>query len=576
MRKNRPKIKHEIALTEAQIEEFIKCYLDPIYYIENYTWIEVKEQSKIVPTKLFGYQKEILTWLVNGESGVVLKSRRVGASTVIILYISWLINFRRGVNALLLSRNEDSAKKLLRRVKFSYFNVKKHTSDDFALAEDASWLLNPTPVSSAQMFASGWYDDNGELISMSEVSSLTTTSESGRGDSATIVFMDELAFLPDQDSTMRSARLTALRGGQWLACSTPNGTGDSFHSLCMRAQRKENKNYNFRRVHWTEAEITEEMIEGATEGLSEASILQEMEMEFIASGDPVFNPTHLAACYKPIEEYPEVENELDNFRTLVNTSKGDHYYFSGVDSAVGKLSTKAAKRDYHSFTALTRSGIQAHAYHSNKDSLTEWAGNIEQLPSGNIRRYGIVSKLHKKYPGLMHIELNGPGQAVHMNHLLPEDGYSNMVGKQTTIKTKDQYIRQLIIAIESHAIIITDPFTYQCMSVYQRGTTPGTYSAPVGDYYDDPVISLALAWDALLSTGAIDFSWGAGTDKLYRKIEDTDVEYRSTQHFDSGPAVRTIEPTERLSKLMDNNEFLYDNEFDIDFRDIKEPEFIGK
>lgn len=979
-----------INLSQEHFTELVRCYNDPFYFIENYTWIEIKEESKVVPTVLFDYQRTILDWLINRENILVLKSRRVGGSTAVALYLAWLLNFKKGVNALLLSRNEDAAKKLLAKVKFSMMNIKKHTSNDFALAEDATWMLNPMPVNAQQFLKVGWQNDEGDYVSYGEAYSLTTTKESARGDSATFIFMDELAFLPDQEESMRAARLTVTRGGHWMAVScqtpdayvftengiqqlgdfivrdsevgtfsqinpvqilgnnglqtceitynngicdtlkittelnyqiecslehpilinregkiawckskdliigdwtpinrtngcfgtqkiehpyllglilgdgyvyephkkititsideeihqylkteygfvtqkdkihtcktlssivdyfesigykfvtarykeipskvllsdkdsqrlllrglfdtdgcstsdgrisfvstsekmidqirmmllnfgitsakyhkvskptkkvsvyseqwtleigidawiffenigfnltrkqnnynklkskslkdiipfgatlankimsdrswctdislrsrrkqlrhsnrtknlfkdhkpisyqsakdvlryfkekqytkeyqelqslveknyrwvritsienssnetwdfsipqdrsyisnglishqTPNGVGDVFHSMCMRAERNENKHYKFLRVHWSEAGMDEEMIERATEGLSDASRNQEMEMEFLSSGDPVFNAMHLAACYRPIEDYPEIELELKEYEKKHRNNPDEFYYYSGVDSAIGKLTTKNSKRDYHSFTALTKSGIQAHSYHSKTDSLTDWAGNIEQLPNNiQVRREGIVSKLHAKYPGLLSIEINGPGQTVWMNHKLPNDSYSNIVIKHTNLKTKDQLIRQLILAIESHSIIITDKFTYQCLIVYQRGSTPGTYSAPLGDYYDDPVISLALAWDILLQNGAMDFSWGSGTDNLVRdRLADEDVLANDLLNLGYGPSILLKQDSgERLSNYGPDNILIPDS--DLDISRLNEPEFM--
>ncbi len=563
-----------VNLTDYQIQELARCYNDPVYFINNYCWIEVKEQSKIVPAKLYPYQEKILDWMVNKKNGLVLKSRRVGGSTVVALYLSWAVNFRRGINALLLSRTEKDAIKLLNKVKFSFFNIKKHTSNDFALAEDASWMLNTVAFNNQQLFATAWLDDNGNVVSTSEAASLTTTSDSGRSESATFVFIDEMAFLSDQEGANKAARITTTRGGHWIIVSTPNGTGDSFHSMCMRAERGENETYEFLRVHWSEADITSDQIKAATEGLAEASVSQEMEMEFISSGDPVFNHVHLAACYKPVEDYPEILTELQKYRALIDLNHPDYCYYIGVDTAIGKLNKRGGKRDYHSFTALTKSGIQAFSYHSKEDSLTEWSGNTERIAGQSVQIVGIVTKLHSKWPGIMHVETNGPGHAVYVNHQNPEDARSSVVPKDTNFKSKDQLIRQLILAVESHSIIITDKFTYQCMLVYQRGAAPGTYAAPNGDYYDDPVMSLAFAWDSLVSNGMMEFSWGSGTDNLIRVEQSSDaVNEINLSRMGYGPAaLNTEDSTQRLSTFVgENNLILFDS--DLDISKLKEPEF---
>lgn len=568
----------EVNLTENQIIELYKCYMSPVYFITNYCWIEVKETGEIIPFKIFDYQEKILQWLIEKKSGLVLKSRRVGASTIVAAYAAWLTNFRRGVKVLFISRNEDAAKLLLGKVKFNLRNMAYHDNNKFSLASNASWLLNEIVVDNQQLLSVGWRNDDGSLASMSEVASLTTTSESGRGDSATFIFMDEVAFLQDQENTARSARLTTTRGGYWLGVSTPNGVGDYFHSMCMRAERGENESYEFLKVHWSEAGMTNEMIRRATEGLSMGSRLQEMELEFLSTGDPVFNHIHLAACYKPIDDYPEVYRDLSIYRDRVDKGNGDFYYYSGVDTAIGKLSKKDSKRDYHSFTALTKSGIQAATFHSKEMPLSEWAGSVDEMDSiGMVYQEGLVSQLHRAWPGLMQIEDNGPGVMVVNHHKLPEDHYSSVSVVSTTHKLKRGLIEQLVLAVESHSIVITDRFTYQCMSVFQRGITPGTYSAPQGDYYDDPVISLALAYDGLLRSGGMEFSWGFTADDLHRKVlSDDDVERANIEKIPYGPTLfKEAGPTDRLSNLEPDESILINQTADLDIDRIGAPESVG-
>lgn len=978
-------------LTEEQISEIFKCSQDPIYWIENYCWIEIKETGEIIQFKPFDYQKKVLLTLHNKNNLLALKSRRVGISWILAAYAAWLANFKRGINILFISINEDKAKKLLAKSRFILKNLAHHDHTDIRSATSAAWMLNNIAVDNQQLLAMGWTDDDGDVVSLSEIASLTTTTESGRGDAATFLFMDEFAFLPNQEELMRSARMTALRGGQWVAAScqtsdafvytdrgieqledfidrksnvgsftempnvnvygqngftncsltynngycdtlkittdlnysiecslehpilinrdgeikwcrsenlrigdwtpinrnnycfgkkvidhpyllglilgdgyiyyknnsytititsndeqthtylednygfnrqkdlihtckgdkdivlyfesigykfttarekeipkdvlmstresqrevlrglfdadgcatktgyvslvstseklidqvrmmllnfgitsakynkvskptkkvraeseqwvleigmdsdiffdeigfsltrkqersifvkttsyqdiipygalladkiadipkkwsdikyrrkrsllknrlrqkalkkdhkpisyrtarkfleywktdsinkseyqtlqnlvnknyrwvriksieesfaetwdfsmntdhsyisnglishqTPNGVGDAFHSLCMSAERGENETYEFLKIHWSEADITEDMIRQATEGLTQESVMQEMEMEFLSSGDPVFNSVDLAACYKPFDDYPEVADEVKKYNERVKREEA--YYFSGVDTAVGKLNKKSSKRDYHSFTALTASGIQAGSYHTKKHSLQDWAGVTETTHRKEIvYKEGIVSALHRKYPGFMQIEDNGPGAMVIANHKDPDDSISISIPFNTNIKTKSQIIQQLILAVESHSIIITDKFTYQCMQVYQRGSVPGQFSAPNGDYYDDPVISLALAYDALLKHAVMEYpTWGEDLTKVRLIEKDTDLSFLSETVFIGGPELKTITNTPlRASSAYEEKFPIYHSAGDLDISRIKQPE----
>ena len=63
----------DIALTEKQIQEVYKCYTDPLYFIENYLWIELKETQEVVSFIPYEYQKKIAKLLIEGKNGLILK-----------------------------------------------------------------------------------------------------------------------------------------------------------------------------------------------------------------------------------------------------------------------------------------------------------------------------------------------------------------------------------------------------------------------------------------------------------------------------------------------------------------------
>jgi hypothetical protein len=229
----------------------------------------------------------------------------------------------------------------------------------------------------------------------------------------------------------------------------------------------------------------------------------------------VFDATHLANCYKPFSMYPEVKQTVLDYRQKVKDSRGEFYYYSGADNAVGKAHRKSREKDYNAWTSLTASGIQAFTYYDKKP-LHTWAGSSAIDEKGQIlAEPGKVSQLHAEWPGLAIIEEDGPGYTVLNRHILPMDGISNVRPVSMRHHIKNRLIRNLIIAIESHAIVITDEKTYQQLSMYQLGDTPDTYEAPVG-FNDDLVMALAMALEALRIEGAIEltFSSGANLDEL--------------------------------------------------------------
>lgn len=515
----------DLNLTPSQLKELFKCQASPVYFARNYVWIMEFETSQVLPFNPLPYRLKILKKLHKGKNLLGNKNRRVGWSWTIATFVAWLMNFTPGVNVLMLSYKEEEAKELLDKVEFILKNLAKHDAENFEDATPAFWMLNHIETDNQTNLSIGWHNDSGQITRTSSVRSITTTGKAGAGRGATFIFIDEFGLIkPFDEEVWTSIKPTIARGGQWAACSTPRGVGGVFHRLVMQAERHENKFYDFMETWWHETEITQEQYEAAIEGMGEQEIAQEWGMSFTQSGDPVFNSSHLAACYRPLDEYPELKEQI------VLYHRTGELYFSGVDSSVGKAHKRSSLKDYNSFIALTNQGVQAFAHH-DKSTLSQWAG----FTKDGIETRGTVSRLHAKFPGICYIEENGPGSTVVNRHQLPEDVVSQMVTIHTDSKVKNRIINNLVIAIESHQIIITDLFTYQCMLVYQRGDQPGTFSAPRG-YNDDPVMALALAWDALVRENR--YILDLGMPNPERAIKDPDeIELINIENAMYGPVL---------------------------------------
>jgi len=506
-----------VAMNQHEVEEYVKCLLDPEYFVDHYCWVENKASREIIPFKMgntpdedYYFQREILRWLKDGKNVFMLKSRRVGGSWVGAAYGAWLVNFHQGVNVLFISRTEEAAVTLLSKVKFILGKLADRTvAEDHALAPPADFLRAEIISNTRTQLAIGWRNDDGEIMSTSIIKSLTSSPNAAVGEGATFIMIDEFAVLEHDKEIWRAARPTIARGGQWLGITTPRPGGTVAYNLVRNAEEGKNigangkPTYILRKVHWSEAGMTHEMIQDMSQEMSHDDIRQEWELEFLQSGRPVFNLVDLTACYKPLDKNPEIKEYLAKYRETVLAETSGLFYTIGVDTAVGKVNRKSSEKDYHSLCVMTLSGVQAYALHS-KDPISRWAGEIRYGDDDEMEySIGLVSQIHKDYPGYMVIEENGPGEVVLQNHVLPEDGISEVRRHHTNSKTKVRIITNLIRAVESHAIIITDPFTFECMKNYQHGKTPGTFAAESGKY-DDPVISLALAFDAVIKFGGFD------------------------------------------------------------------------
>ena len=498
--------------TEEQTREVVRCRQDPAYFIDTYCWMDsdygiIPFNMGKTPEQSHYYQREALEHLKRGENVVILKNRRAGLSWLASAYIAYGINFFRGWNALLLSKEESKAVNLLAKVKFILKNLALRGAPTLEQATKTSWLTSDLfEPDNQQHFGRVWRDNKGRVNSVSSAISLTTTKKSGIGEKAKFVFIDEVQFIENQDEVFGSVLITAALNGNWMMGSNAGSqSGTRFHQLCLEGKAGRNKSYWYREVRPHESGITDEIIAKSSETYTEDVKRQEWYLEFGQPGNAVFNEIHLAACYKPPHLYPEVQTLLDNYRQKVINGRGLYGYYSGVDNAVGKTHRKSSAKDYNFFTTLTYDGIQAFTYY-DKEPLAKWAG--ETINDGSLSStIGTVSRLHAQWPGIALTEEEGPGYVVLNRYVDPGDGMSELRAVSMKQATKSRIIKNLIIAIESHAIVITDEETYQQLRVYQYGELPDTYGAPIG-MHDDAVMALALALDGLNRYGGFELNLG--------------------------------------------------------------------
>jgi hypothetical protein len=440
-------------------------------------------QGKIKWDKPYPYQVALLEALQNGDDVFLNKSRRVGASWTCCAYVFWRVLFHPDISVLILSRKELYAKGLLRRVKFMYKNL--------------PGFLKPKLGSNTQSEMSFVFQV-GEEYAESNILSLTTTDESGRGEDAAVVLVDEAAFIPNCDETWAAVAPTTAFGGQKIVVSTPNGCGNFFHRNCIQLKAGHDIGFTYIEAHWKrDCGLTDAWFRKATAGLSAQKVLQEFELTFISAGAPFFDLNKLALCFKPPEEFPEIRPVMH--RTEVS--------FSGVDTSEGHPRSTGEDPDYHSIVTLNELGIQIYGWHNNKMSLQEFAGHTMDVEGeGRVEVEGVPSKVHREFPGAMVIESFGSGDVTVNRHRTPDDVESYLVARKTTNTSKMKGLNSLRLAFNDEALVVTDQFTYQClMSFEDQSTSLIERAGAAKGAFDDPVIALMLAWVEYKKHGGYQF-----------------------------------------------------------------------
>ncbi len=119
---NNPNLKAagvEINFEPWQVQELVKCYSDPIYFIENYAKI-VHIDKGLVPFKLYYYQKDIVRLTMENRYVLLKLPRQSGKSTTTAACILHYILFQEHKTVAILANKAATAREILSRIQMMY------------------------------------------------------------------------------------------------------------------------------------------------------------------------------------------------------------------------------------------------------------------------------------------------------------------------------------------------------------------------------------------------------------------------------------------------------------------------
>ena len=194
----------KIEYTKEQVEEYIKCSQDVVYFCEKYVKI-VSVDRGLISFKPFEYQKKMYKAFDDNRFTICKMPRQVGKTTGVVGYLLHKILFNENYNIAVLANKERQAREILSRVQLAYEWLPK-------------WL---------QQGIVEWNKGNIELENGSKILASSTSSSAVRGQSYNLVYLDEFAFVPRnvQDAFFASVFPTISSGNtsKLLITSTPNG-----------------------------------------------------------------------------------------------------------------------------------------------------------------------------------------------------------------------------------------------------------------------------------------------------------------------------------------------------------------
>ena len=223
-------------------KEYLRCATDPIYFLNTYGYVFNAKEQKVGQMTCFKYQERCLKDYHEFQNNIILKSRQTGLSVITAGYVAWRLIFRKDEKILIIANDGDGAVRFLSTVKQFI---------DYT----PSWLL---PGGKERLV------DNQKFIQLKNKSyaqARASSPQAGRGDSLTLLVMDETAFIDYAENIWMAAGMAlSATNGKCIMISTPNGTGNLYHKTWEGAERGEN-DFVHNTVHWTENKYCSENLE---------------------------------------------------------------------------------------------------------------------------------------------------------------------------------------------------------------------------------------------------------------------------------------------------------------------------
>jgi len=317
---NLKKVGTEIQFTKEQIQEYLKCKEDPVYFAMNYIKI-ISLDEGIVPFKMWDFQQELIESFHEHRFNIAKLPRQTGKSTTCVSYLLHYILFNDNVNVGILANKLSTARDLLSRLQLAYEQL-------------PLWIQQGIVV---------YNKGSMELENGSKILAASTSASAVRGMSFNIIFLDEFAFIPnhiaEQFFSSVYPTITSGTSTKVIIISTPNGM-NHFYKLWVDAQKGRN-GYAWTEVHWSKVPGRDAKWKETTiANTSERQFTQEFECEFLGSVDTLITASKLRVL--TYDDPITTNGSLDVYENPVS----NHDYIICVDVSRGLA------QDYSAFVVI--------------------------------------------------------------------------------------------------------------------------------------------------------------------------------------------------------------------------------
>ena len=461
--------------TDKDLEDFIKC-CDPntgyLHFMDNFFYIQHPTKGSI-QYHPYKYQARLIDTYHNYRSSIALMPRQSGKTTSAAGYLLWYAMFIPDSTILIAAHKYAGAQEIMQRIRYAYENCPNHIKAGVVTYNKGSLDF-----------------ENG-----SRIVSATTTENTGRGMSITLLYLDEFAFVRPTiaQEFWTSITPTLATGGKCIITSTPNSDEDQFALIWKHANKTINSSgeeqdvgingFKSYRSYWNEQPGRDEKwAEEIKAKLGEDRFNREIGCEFIIADETLINPNTLFKLegVDPIDKQGQIR--------WYQKPKKDRVYVVALDPSLGTGSDPCAIQIYEANTTT-----QIGEWTNNKTDIPNQIKLLKQINDYIIECTGQPNNLYYS------IENNSIGEAALIS--LREFGESNIPGifisergkkrkgYTTTQKVKLSACAKFKTLLESNKLKVHSRGLISELKTFVA--SGGSYAAKIGDT-DDLVMATLL------------------------------------------------------------------------------------
>jgi hypothetical protein len=456
-----------VNFTPENIQEYIKCSADPLYFIENYCQIVTLDHG-LQPFKLYECQKNKLNVIHNNRRVILMEGRQQGKTTVSAAYILWYTVYQSNKTVAILANKATAAREVLDRYQTMYEMLPQ-------------WM---------QQGVTTWNKGDIELENGSKVFTAATGKSGIRGKSVNLLYVDEAAIIPNNVAeeffTSVYPTISAGQTTKILLSSTPLGY-NHFWKFWNDAENGRNGFVPLFIPYWEIPGRTDAWAAEQKAMLGELKYNQEVLCKFLGSSLTLINADVIGKMFIDPIIYSK-----DGLDVYVKPQAG-HTYCMICDIA------KGVGGDYSAFQVIDITQTpytQVAKYRSNSISPLLYPNVIYKVGKDYNEAYVLLeiniseqvahilySEL--EYENILFVSRHTDGQVVGGGF----GGGKTQLGVNTDKKVKRIGCHNFKAMVEENKLIITDADTISEISTFIE--VKGSYAADEG-YHDDLVMPLVL------------------------------------------------------------------------------------